>query len=134
MSTLGKANVICLFSLLRLIQRALARWRERDLRADNTSVIVVHFDEITQDEPPMKIPRLDKTFNEEETESETKESTDSSQASDKTPNQDSLFNQKPALVRKLAFRCSNPIISLKNEHAVVTEAGRQGIELENISV
>lgn len=134
MSTLGKANVICLFSLLRLIQRALARWRERDLRADNTSVIVVHFDEITQDEPPMKIPRLDKTLNEEETESETKESTDSSQASDKTPNQDSLFNQKPALVRKLAFRCSNPIISLKNEHAVVTEAGRQGIELENISV
>ncbi|XP_029194324.1 protein phosphatase 1D-like [Acropora muricata] len=118
----------------RLIQRALARWRERDLRADNTSVIVVHFDEITQDEPPMKIPRLDKTLNEEETESETKESTDSSQASDKTPNQDSLFNQKPALVRKLAFRCSNPIISLKNEHAVVTEAGRQGIELENISV
>lgn len=104
------------------------------MRADNTSVIVVHFDETTQDEPPLKIPRVDKTLNEEETESETKESTDSSQASDKTPSQDSLFNQKPVLVRKLAFRCSNPITSLKSEHAVLTEAGKQGIELENIVV
>lgn len=95
--------------LNRLIQRALSRWRERELRADNTSVIVVHFEEAEQGAPANKIPRLD-TPESEESETETKESTDSSQDSDKTPNQDStLSSEKPTLVRKLAFRCSNPM-------------------------
>ena len=107
-----------------MIQRALARWRERELRADNTSVIVVHFDDASQAEPPQKIPRLDTTLNQDASETETKESTDSSQDSDKTPNQDSLSSHKPALVRKLAFRCSNPI-SLKNGQAVLADTGRE---------
>ena len=95
--------------LNRLIQRALSRWRERELRADNTSVIVVHFEEAEQGATANKIPRLE-TPESEESEVETKESTDSSQDSDKTPNQDStLSSEKPALVRKLAFRCSNPM-------------------------
>lgn len=95
--------------LNRLIQRALSRWRERELRADNTSAIVVHFEEAEQGAPAKKIPRLDTTEC-EESETETKESTDSSQDSDKTPNQDStLSGEKPTLVRKLAFRCSNPM-------------------------
>lgn len=93
----------------RLVHRALAKWRERDLRADNTSVIVVFFDEAPRMEPPEKRPRLDNSESEENTEAETKESTDSSQENDKTPNQDSLSSDKPTLVRKLAFRCSNPM-------------------------
>ena len=95
------------------------------MRADNTSVIVVHFDEATQDEPPRKIPRLDTPNSEEETETETKESTDSCQDSDKTPNQDSLSSEKPTLVRKLAFRCSNPLI---NGQAVLVDSRREGLE------
>ena len=79
------------------------------MRADNTSVIVVYFDEATQGEPAKKIPRLDTPESEVETETETKESTDSTQDSDKTPNQDSFSSEKPMLVRKLAFRCSNPM-------------------------
>lgn len=95
--------------LNRLIQRALSRWRERELRADNTSAIVVHFEEAEQGAPTKKIPRLDTTEC-EESETETKESTDSSQDSDKTPNQDSILSgEKPTLVRKLAFRYSNPM-------------------------
>lgn len=111
----------------RLIQRALARWRERELRADNTSVIVVHFDEVTQDEPPKKIPRLDTRESEEDT--ETKGSTDSSQESDKTPHQDSLSSEKPALVRKLAFRYSNPFEQLKNGQVVTACSTREGVKI-----
>lgn len=94
----------------RLITRALGRWRDRELRADNTSVIVVHFDETEPEEPPNKIPRLDTPESEEDTETDANQSTDSSQESDRTPNQDlTLANDKPALVRKLAFRCSDPL-------------------------
>lgn len=94
----------------RLVYRALAKWRERELRADNTSVIVVFFDETPQVEPPAKKSRLDTPDSEgDTTEGEAKESTDSAQESDKTPDQDSLTSTKPTLVRKLAFRCSNPM-------------------------
>lgn len=88
----------------------MGRWRDRELRADNTSVIVVHFDETEPEEPPNKIPRLDTPESEEDTETDANQSTDSSQESDRTPNQDlTLANDKPALVRKLAFRCSDPL-------------------------
>lgn len=88
----------------------MAKWRERELRADNTSVIVVFFDEAPQVEPPAKKSRLDTPDSEgDTTEGEAKESTDSAQESDKTPDQDSLTSTKPTLVRKLAFRCSNPM-------------------------
>lgn len=94
----------------RLISRALQRWRDRELRADNTSVIVVHFDETEPGEPRSKIPRLDTPESEEDAETDVNQSTDSSQESDGTPNQDlNLTGDKPALVRKLAFRCSDPL-------------------------
>lgn len=94
----------------RLISRALQRWRDRELRADNTSVIVVHFDETEPGEPRSKIPRLDTPESEEDAETDVNQSTDSSQESDRTPNQDlNLTGDKPALVRKLAFRCSDPL-------------------------
>lgn len=94
----------------RLISRALQRWRERELRADNTSVIVVHFDETEPNEPRNKIPRLDTPESEEDVETDVNQSTDSSQESDRTPNQDfDLAADKPALVRKLAFRCADPL-------------------------
>lgn len=72
---------------------------------------MVHFEETQQGEPANKIPRLDTPESVEESDTETKESTDSPQESDKTPNQDStaLSSEKPALVRKLAFRCSDPM-------------------------
>lgn len=72
---------------------------------------MVHFEEAEQGEPANKIPRLETPESEEESDTDTKESTDSSQDSDKTPNQDptALSSEKPTLVRKLAFRCSNPM-------------------------
>lgn len=72
---------------------------------------MVHFEEAEQGEPASKIPRLDTPESEEESDTETKESTDSAQDSEKTPNQDpnALSSEKPTLVRKLAFRCSNPM-------------------------
>lgn len=102
--------LITWFFYHRLIHRALARWRDRELRADNTSAIVVHFDEADLGEPASKMPRLETPESEEETETDVNQSTDSSQESDKTPNQDlTLSSEKPTLVRKLAFRCSNPL-------------------------
>ena len=85
----------------------MAKWRERELRADNTSVIVVFFDKAPQVEPPAKKSRLDTPDSEgDTTEVEAEESSDSAQERDKTQDQDPLTSTKPTLVRKLAFRCS----------------------------
>lgn len=117
--------MIDIFISFRLVSLALSRWREQRLRADNTTVIVIFFEEGGSKPCKHKLPcESPQTESQTDTDTasevsaettrenttKTSDSSDNQSQSDLTPSSANLDMDcdKPALVRSLAFRCSEP--------------------------
>lgn len=117
--------VTYIFIPFRLVSLALSRWREQRLRADNTTVIILFFEEggskpckpkLPSESPQTESQTDTDTASEvsaemtRENTTKTSDSSENQSQSDLTPSSTNLDLDcdKPALVRSLAFRCSEP--------------------------
>ena len=111
----------------------MSRWREQKLRADNTSVIVIFFEEGgTKTCQPKEHQPAEQASTESQTDTDTASEVSSETPREQTPlvtEPNKLDLERPPLVRSLAFRCTDTMQTcLQLPPPITTEESQPSIE------